>query len=83
MSTVSTTYDDTLTQPRQHLLVHLEQPLQPVLVYVQVWQIRQEVVPHEHCQKHKVVDDTFEAIVERQDGLDISKLEIEILPHEC
>lgn len=49
---------------------------------VDVWKVGEEVVADEDCKENKIVDDSFQAIVERQDSLNFLELKIEIFPHQ-
>ena|SRR6266436_8491695 len=67
---------------KAELFVHVKQPLQPILMDMQVREVGQEIVPDEDGEHNKVVDNVLEIVVERQREFDVLKFDIEILAHE-
>ena len=64
------------------MLVSIKQPLQPVLVSMQVKKIWKEIVPNEDGEKNEVIDDTFKVVIKGKGVFDVTEFQVEVFPHE-
>jgi hypothetical protein len=48
-------------------------------MYMQVWQVREEVISDKHREHDEIIDNTLEVVVERQRWSHFSELEVQVL----
>jgi hypothetical protein len=70
------------THINDHPFINLKQPLEPILMYMQIRQIRQKVVTHKHSQHDEIVNHSFQRIRKVEVGSDGVEFEVEVFAEE-